>query len=113
MAAVTFAQQVLDALPESPVGRRAAWVWRQTLAMAAGAPVPGENELEEQYSRQWLHEVPMEESLARMASLAGNMRDVRGEPASANEVRLVIGLADGQSRRFRCVVQPVPPHRIV
>ncbi len=55
----------------------------------------------------------MDESFARMASLAKVMRDVHVEPALADEVRLLIDLADGKARRFRCVVEQGFPHRII
>jgi pimeloyl-ACP methyl ester carboxylesterase len=111
--AVTLAQQVMNVLPPTPAGKRAAWVWQRVLAIAAGTAAPNRSELEEHYGQEWLYEVPMDESFARMASLAKVMRDVHVEPAPADEVRLVIDLADGKIRRFRCVVEQVPPHRIV
>ena len=108
-----MSDQVLDVLPQTPAGKRAAWVWQRVLAIAAGTAVPHRRELDEQYRQEWLDEVPMDESFARMASLAKVMRDVHGEPAAADEVRLVIDLSDGTARRFRCVVEQAPPHRIV
>jgi pimeloyl-ACP methyl ester carboxylesterase len=110
---VTFTQQVFDVLPLTPAGKRAAWVWQRVLEIAAGTAVPNRSEFEEHYGQEWLDEVSMDESFARMVSLVKGMCDVHGEPAAANEVRLVIGLADGKARRFRCVVEQAPPHRIV
>jgi hypothetical protein len=110
--AVTFAQQVVDVLPQTPAGERAAWVWQRVLAIASGTAIPDRREFEEHYGRQWLDEVSMDESFARMASLAKGMRDVHREPAPADEVRLILSLADGKARRFRCVVEQAPPHRI-
>jgi hypothetical protein len=110
---VTFAQQVLDVLPQTPAGERAGWVWQRVLAIASGTAPPNRGELEEHYGREWLDEVSMDEALARMAALAPAMCDAHGEAAPADEVRLLIGLADGEARRFRCVVEQVAPHRIV
>jgi hypothetical protein len=103
----------MDVLPPSPAGKRAAWVWRRVLAVAAGTAVPSRREFDEHYGQEWLDEVPMDESFARMASWAKVMRDVHLESAPADEVRLVVDLADGTARRFRCVVEQAAPHRIV
>jgi hypothetical protein len=110
---VTLAQQVLDVLSPTPAGKQAVWVWQRVLAITAGAAGPDRSELEEHYGHEWLDEVPMDASFARMASLAKVIRDVHVEPAAANEVRLVIDLADGKARRFMCAVEQAPPHRIV
>jgi pimeloyl-ACP methyl ester carboxylesterase len=109
---MTFAQQILDVLPQTPAGEQAGWVWQRVLAIAAGTAVPDRNELEEHYGQEWLDEVPMDESFVRMASIAKGMVAVHGEPAPSDEVRLVVGLADGNARRFRCVVERAPSHRI-
>ena len=77
--AVMLEQQVTEVLPPTPAGKRAAWVWQRVRAIAAGAAVPDRSELEEHYGQEWLDEVPMEESFARMASLAKVMRDVHVE----------------------------------
>jgi hypothetical protein len=110
---VTLAQQVLDVLSPTPAGKQAAWVWQRVLAIAAGTAIPDRREFEEHFGQEWLDEVPMDESFARMASLAKVMRDVHVEPAAVNEVRLIIDLADGTARRFRCVVEQAAPYRIV
>lgn len=96
MDAVTLTRQVLDVLPPTPAGQRAAWVWQRVQAIALGTAVPDRSELEEHYGQEWLDEVPMGESFARMASLMSVMRDVRVEPAAADEVRLVVGLAEAR-----------------
>lgn len=110
---MTLVQQVLDVLPQTPAGKRAEWVWQRVLAIAAGTAIPNRSELEEHYGQEWLDEVSMDESFARMASMAKGMCDVHGEPAAADEVRFVIGLANGKAQRFRCVVAQTAPHRIV
>ncbi len=67
---VTLELQVMDVLPRTPAGKRAAWVWRRVLAVAAGAAVPSRREFDEHYGQDWLDEVAIDESFAQMASLA-------------------------------------------
>jgi len=83
-------------------------VWQRVLGLAAGAAVPDRREFDEHYAEEWLDEVPMAESFAGMASLVKVMRDLHVEPARVEEVRLLIDLADGKARRFRCVVERLP-----
>ncbi len=92
---------------------RAAWVWQRIFGIASGTAIPNRSEFGEHYSQEWLDEVAMDEVFTRMAWLADEMCDVYGEGASADEVRIIIGLADGTARRFRCIVERDPPHRIV
>src|SRR5687767_1556861 len=92
---VTPSQPILDVLPRTPAGERAAWVWERLLAVAGGAPVPTQSELEDQYTQDWLDEVQMPEVYAWMAPLTQGMTEVHEEPAPANEVRFVVARADG------------------
>lgn len=41
---------LLDVLPNSPAGNRAAWVLQLLMAVESGAALPGRGELENQYT---------------------------------------------------------------
>jgi hypothetical protein len=105
--------RMLEVFPETPAGRRAGWVWERLLAVAAGAAVPDDAELEEQFAPAWLSEVPMTATFSQVAPVAADVSGVRLEAARPNEVAIVADLSDDSAVRFRCAVQATAPHRIV
>lgn len=103
---------LLDALPSSPAGKRAAWVFERLMAVASGAGLPVSAELEDQYTKAWLSEVPVAVTFSEAAPLMAAATSIHMEPARNNEIRVVLDVSDGSLVRFRCVVEESAPHRI-
>jgi hypothetical protein len=103
---------LLEELSESPAGRRAAWVLKRLMAVASGAGLPVRAELEDQYTRIWLSQVPVTVTFSEAAPLMAAVTSLRMEAARINEVKMVLDLSGGSSVRFRCAVQETAPYRI-
>lgn len=112
MAQCAVPDPLLDVLPGSVAGQRAAWVLQRLVTVASGAPLPGADELQDHYTGAWLSEVPVAVTFSEAAPLMAAVTSIRVEAARANEARVVLEISGGSSVRFRCAVQECPPHRI-
>jgi pimeloyl-ACP methyl ester carboxylesterase len=99
-------------LLDSPAGTRAARVLERIAAVASGCPVPNKREVEDQYTKTWLSEVPVAATFSEAAAFVASATDFRTEPTPAHEAKVLLDLSDGRSVvRFRCVVETGAPHR--
>ncbi len=107
-------EHVRDVLPPTPAGERMAWVFEQLLTVASGGDPPSDTEIALQYAPSWLAEVPTGpgffSEVARMIRGATVAHTERSRP---DEARVLLKLADGSFRRFRCTVEDALPHRMV
>jgi pimeloyl-ACP methyl ester carboxylesterase len=106
-------QSLSNVLPATPAGERASWVFERLQAVAAGGTPPNEVEIAQQYAPSWLDEVPTGSTFfSELAPIVGATVMIHKERSRLNEARVVLELADGSFRRFRCAVEGAAPHRI-
>jgi pimeloyl-ACP methyl ester carboxylesterase len=83
------------------------------MEVAAGADPPDDVEIAQQYAPSWLAEAGLQSSFfSELAPVVGGTVMTHEETARPREARVVLELADGSFRRFRCAVEDAPPHRI-
>src|SRR5262249_43765715 len=80
--------------------------------VCAGDPTPSPVEFEQQYTAEWLSEVPMARVFKEIAPRMAAVTAVEEEAGPRNEVRVVLERGDSRALRMRCVVDDAPRHRI-
>jgi pimeloyl-ACP methyl ester carboxylesterase len=96
----------------TPAETRARWLLERLVAAAEGGEPPHAAALHEQFTEEWLVEVPVSRTFLEIAPLVAGLVAVREEAAAANEITFLLEAGGGHMMRMRCAVEAAAPHRV-